>query len=137
MKSRRAPTSQERRQPLASTSQNHFCLILSDVKSLNMNRQRAWLITFLIGLVLVFLVITPAAVVTSKKKHQADRSAYPLDVTLKAIRDASDTEVLVTITNNGQENIRLLARGSLLDPNPVLHKLNMLSQNGIYSERNV
>jgi hypothetical protein len=97
-----------------------------------MKRQRAWLVTFLVSVLLVFLVIVPAAVVTSKKKRQADKSAYPLDVTLKAVENESDTEVLVTIVNNGNEDLNLFARGSLLDPNPVLHKFNMIAQDGMY-----
>jgi hypothetical protein len=92
-----------------------------------MKRQRAWGITFLIGLFLVFLVIVPAAVVTSKKRHNAERNdAYQLDVSLKA---GDNSEVLVQIANNGNQNVNLFARGTILDPNPILHKINIISAN--------
>ena len=93
-----------------------------------MKRQRAWIITFLIGLLLVFTVIVPAAVVTSKKKHNYDnKDAYPVDVILKSVQDS---EISVQIINNGPHDINLFARGTILDPNPVIHKLNVVSANG-------
>jgi hypothetical protein len=94
-----------------------------------MRRQNAFILTFFIAFLFVLVVIVPATVVSYKKIHKQNKEAYPLEVNLKAVKN-SNTEVLVTITNTGEYDVNLFARGSLLDPNPVLHKISLVAEDG-------